>query len=294
MTWASLTEHLEKGVTTLARAWRVTRRDGTVFGFTDHDRDLDFDGTVFRADSGATGRTVAQAMGLAVDNTEVLGALMSDLLEEADILAGRFDGATVQGWLVNWRHPLQRVTLFKGTMGEIQREGHAFRAEFRGLSEVLNLPQGRVYQRDCSAVLGDKDCSVNLDLPAFHTVVPVGTILEGRILTFGGVWGFADRWFERGRLVVLSGAAEGLVAQIKNDRQEPRRRVVELWQDVVAPLARGDQVRLEAGCDKRAETCRVKFNNFMMFRGFPHIPGEDWLSTFPSVNGVNDGGGLRS
>jgi uncharacterized phage protein (TIGR02218 family) len=51
-------------------------------------------------------------------------------------------------------------------------------------------------------------------------------------------------------------------------------------------------IRLEAGCDKRAETCRLKFDNFLNFRGFPHIPGEDWLSSYPVSAGNNDGGGL--
>jgi hypothetical protein len=31
-------------------------------------------------------------------------------------------------------------------------------------------------------------------------------------------------------------------------------------------------LRLEAGCDKRAETCRLKFGNFLNFRGFPAFP----------------------
>jgi uncharacterized phage protein (TIGR02218 family) len=39
---------------------------------------------------------------------------------------------------------------------------------------------------------------------------------------------------------------------------------------------------LEAGCDKRAETCRLKFANFLNFRGFPHVPGEDWLASYPT------------
>ncbi len=45
-------------------------------------------------------------------------------------------------------------------------------------------------------------------------------------------------------------------------------------------------MRLEPGCDKRAETCREKFDNFLNFRGFPHIPGEDWLISYPVSSGV--------
>ena len=36
---------LSREATTLARCWRLARRDGLVLGFTDHDRDLVLDGT---------------------------------------------------------------------------------------------------------------------------------------------------------------------------------------------------------------------------------------------------------
>ena len=39
--------HIASGATTLATCWRLTRRDGVVLGFTDHDQPLTFDGTNF-------------------------------------------------------------------------------------------------------------------------------------------------------------------------------------------------------------------------------------------------------
>lgn len=47
-----LAAHLAGGVTTLCRCWRLERKDGTVMGFTDHDRDLAFDSVTYRAASG--------------------------------------------------------------------------------------------------------------------------------------------------------------------------------------------------------------------------------------------------
>ena len=67
-----------------------------------------------------------------------------------------------------------------------------------------------------------------------------------------------------------------------------------LMQAIGAPVAAGDLVRLEAGCDKRAVTCRDKFSNFMNFRGFPHVSGEDWLVSYPVQGGAHDGGSLFS
>lgn len=285
-----LKAHLLSGVSTLARAWDVTRTDGVVLGFTDHDGDLVIDGLSYKANTGLTARTLSQTTGLSVDNTEALGALSDMAIREEDIAAGRFDGARVRAWLVNWAEPAQRALLFRGEIGEISRKGGAFEAELRGLAEVLNQPQGRVYQRRCSAMLGDGACKFNLDQAGYRAEATVGEIAENRRLHFDGLGGHQPRWFEGGRLEVLDGAAQGLVGAVKVDRFEDGRRLVELWQALRAPLAAGDRVRLTAGCDKRAATCKAKFSNFLNFQGFPHIPSEDWLMSYPISGGRHDGG----
>jgi len=284
--------HLDTGTTSLSRCWAVTRRDGQVMGFTDHDVALTFDGVEFVPDSGLTAKVLEQTTGLSVDNTEVLGVLQSAYVTDADIEAGRYDGAVVEAWLVNWADVAQRVKQFKGTIGEIRRAGGAFQAELRGLTEALNQPQGRVYQRPCSAVLGDAGCQFDISQPGYATEVALVASNDRQVLQFAALDGFEDRWFEGGRIEVLSGLAVGLVQVVKNDRLGPDGRVVELWEPLAAAIAAGDLVRLEAGCDKRVETCRLKFNNLLNFQGFPFIPGEDWLMAVPGRDGLNDGGSL--
>jgi len=288
----ALDDHLALGTTTVCRAWAVTRRDGTVMGFTDHDRDLSFDAITFRASTGVTAKALQQSTGLSVDNSEAVGALTSAALTETDILAGRYDGAGVQVWLVNWADVAARKLQFRGSLGEIERSGGGFRAELRGLAEVLNQPQGLVYQKTCSAVLGDGRCRFDLDALGYSDERPAEGVSDRRHFQFSGFAGFDDRWFEGGRLLVLTGAATGLVGVVKNDRLSAAGRSIELWQSLGAEILTGDVLRFEAGCDKRADTCRLKFNNFSNFRGFPDIPGEDWLMSYPTRAGLNDGGSL--
>lgn len=289
----ALFEHLAGGVTHVCRCWAVVRGDGATFGFTDHDRDLAFEGIIFRAGTGLSAKALVQTTGLSVDNTEAVGALSDAAVTEEDIAAGRFDGAEVRAWLVDWQDVAARVLQFRGTFGELTRSGGAFTVELRGLAEALNQPQGRVYQSGCSAVLGDAACGVDLAAPGYFAERAVEEVEEGRIFRFTEFTGFDDRWFEKGRLWVLGGAAEGLVGVVKNDRLSASGRLVELWQTLGAPVAPGDPVRIEAGCDKRADTCRLKFHNLLNFRGFPHIPGDDWLVTAPARGGINDGGALK-
>jgi uncharacterized phage protein (TIGR02218 family) len=286
----ALRQHLQSKLTCVCRCWAITRNDGQVFGFTDHDRTLNFNGMSFKADSGMTARTLEQVTGLAVDNTEAMGALSDASVTEDDIQAGRFDGAKVEAWLVYWPDAEVRDMLFSGTIGELRRADGAFHAELRGLSEQLNRPVGQVFQQGCQTVLGGKRCGVDLDAPGFRVDSLAGEVEGGRVFRFSSLDSYAPLWFARGRLEMMSGAAEGLTALIKNDRIDGATRIIELWEELRAPVASGDAVLLEVGCDKTKKTCRQKFANLANFRGFPHIPGEDWLVSYPTKDGGNDGG----
>lgn len=293
MSAAALEAHLETGVTTVCRAWAVTRRDGAVLGFTDHDRTLEFDGIAFRASTGLTARALEQSTGLAVDNAEAVGALSDAAIREDDIAAGLYDGAEIKSWLVDWSDVSARKMTFKGTIGEIERQGAAFRAELRGLAEALNQPRGAVYQRPCAAVLGDARCKVDTLAPGMSLEAAAIAVEGGTVLRLPASPALAAGWFERGRVTVLDGAAAGAIGIVKRDRDVAGQRVVELWEVLSAGFSPGDRVRIEPGCDKRLATCRDKFNNRLNFRGFPDIPGEDWLVSYPIRSGSNDGGSLR-
>ncbi|MGJ8603879.1 MAG: DUF2163 domain-containing protein [Marivita sp.] len=290
----ALAAHLAEGVTTVARAWEVTRRDGRRFGFTDHDLDLRFADLVFRADTGMSAAAVQQGTGLSVDNSEAVGALSDASVTEADIAAGRFDGAEVTAWLVNWADVSARKVLFRGSLGDITRSGGAFSAELRGLTEWLNRPVGRVFQAPCLAVLGDATCRVDTDVAGMWAEATVTLIGDKGELTLAGASGFEAEWFQRGRLSVLSGAASGLWGAIKRDvLYDDGARRIDLWEPLRARMSVGDQVKLIVGCDKRFETCRSKFDNLINFQGFPDIPQEEWILIHPTMARSRSGGSLR-
>ncbi len=90
------------------------------FGFTDHDRDLEFGGTLYEAASGCTATEIAGAVGLNVDTLDVESAVTSDRLSEADLAAGLYDNASVEIWRVNWQDATQRVLMRAGNLGEVR------------------------------------------------------------------------------------------------------------------------------------------------------------------------------
>ena len=288
-----LQAHLDGGTTTLCRCWRVAVSGGETMGFTDHDRDLDFDGVTYEAQSGFAASEIQSALGLSVDNLEATGALASDRLSETKLAAGDFDNAAVEVWLVNWQDVAQRLLLRKGNLGEVTRGTAGFTAELRGLAHVLNQTRGRIYQFGCDAVLGDARCNVDLDAAAFSATATVNSGQEDRRLLVNGLAAFTEGWFARGTAVFGSGANAGRLAEIKFHRIGPAGILVELWQPMPFPVAPGDTLTVRAGCDKQFATCREKFANAMNFRGFPHIPGDDFVLTYAAQGDASNDGGSR-
>ncbi|MGE0851151.1 MAG: DUF2163 domain-containing protein [Hyphomicrobiaceae bacterium] len=282
--------HLDSGATTLAWCWRLTRGDGLVQGFTDHDRDLAFDGTTFAAATGFTATEIKDAVGLAVDNLEVESALSSDSLNEDDLAAGLFDDAAIEIWRVNWADTDQRVLMRSGSLGEVRRAGSAFAAEVRGLAHYLQQPKGRLFQYACDADLGDARCSVDLDDPAFKGAGTVVAATSPRHITAGGLAAFADGLFTRGLLTFTSGANAGRAQEVRR-HAAGAPATIELWQPFAHAIAPGDAFDITAGCDKQFATCKARFGNGVNFRGFPHMPGNDFVTAVARRgNPANDGG----
>lgn len=283
---------LDLGVTTLARAWTVIRRDGARLGFTDHDRALEIDGVTHAPGTGLTAQAVEQATGLGIDTHSVEGALSSEAVADADLERGLYDGAEVLFWIVDWTEPANRLLEARGRLGAVRRGGHAFEAEVAGLAEAANQPEGRVFARACARRLGDAGCGVTLATPAFRGNATVLTVASEHTVTVAGLEGYASRWFDRGALAWDSGANAGGVATVKAHRARDGAVSLTLWEAPALPVAPGDALTVTAGCDKSLATCAEKFANALNFGGFPHMPGDDWAVAYPTAGEVHDGGSL--
>jgi uncharacterized phage protein (TIGR02218 family) len=282
---AGLQAHLDSGATTLCWCWRLTRRDGAKLGFTDHDRDLVFDGTTFEAAAGFTASEIRDAVGLSVDNLEVESALTSDQLNEEHLAAGLYDDARVEIFRVNWQAPEQRVLMRTGSLGEVCRAGASFRAEVRGLAHYLQQPKGRLFQYTCDADLGDARCGVNLGAGNYRGTGTIAAVISARGFTATGLDGFADGWFTRGLVTFTSGANVGRAIEVKRHTKRDGVVTIELWQEPAqAPIA-GETFTVAAGCDKQLATCRAKFSHTVNFRGFPHMPGNDFVTSYVRRDG---------
>jgi uncharacterized phage protein (TIGR02218 family) len=269
--------------TTLCFCWRVTKRDGTALGFTDHDRGLAFDGTSFEPQSGFSQSEAQSSLGLAVDTAEIEGALSSARLSEDEIDAGLFDGAKVETFRVDWTAPESAELIRVSAIGKITRRDGALVAELESLVRNLDRPAGRYLRRSCDAELGDARCGVGL--AGFAVAGTIVSQAGTGTYVVAGLDAYADGWFGGGKLTV-----EGRTSRVTAHRRGTEGVLVKL--DSGADLASGSDFTITAGCDKAFSTCRDKFANTLNFRGFPHLPGNDVAYGYVSEDGVFDGGAI--
>ncbi len=286
---AGLASHLASGTTTLCHCWKLVPIAGVPLGFTDHDRDVIFDGVTHEAQAGFDASEIESSLGLSIDNLEATGALSSNRLDAAQLASGFFDHATIEIWRVNWQDVSQRILLRKGHLGEVTHGGAGFTAEVRGLSHVLNQAKGRVFQYGCDAALGDARCGFNLETAAFRATGTILSAEENRRLSASGLGSFAEGWFSQGTVAWNSGLNGGRIEEVKFHGGGS----VELWQAASFAVSPGDSFTIRAGCDKQFSTCKSKFLNTNNFRGFPHLPGTDFVTSFATREDQGNDGGSR-
>jgi len=283
--------HLAQEVTTVCHCWRLVRKDGTVMGFTDHDRAIVCEGTTFRPDTGLSGTEARRSLGMAVDGMDVEGVLSSLDISEAEISAGLYDGARLERLLVNWQEPTQFARLGSSVIGLITRQDGRFVAELESRERALDQTNGRTLRRSCDAELGDHRCKVDVEVPAFRGSGVVEIVRDHAILA-SGLEAFAPGWFDHGVLTWTSGEASERKVRVAGHRTEGGLVRLNLTLQSEAKIEVGWAFVITVGCDKRFSTCKAKFGNQLNFRGFPHLPGNDAAYTYVSEGQVFDGSPL--
>lgn len=260
-------------LTSIALCWTLERRDGAGFACTVHDESIRSNGQYFEAAPGLNPAAIIRGSG-DEPHGEATGALTSDSLREKDLLAGRWDGARSQMSAVDWKRPDQEpVVLTEGDIGDIAVDGDGFQADLLGPADRLKAAVCPTTSPECRATLGDKQCRVNMAGRSLRVRVVSATanqIVVDRVVSSA---------FSKGKARWLSGENCGLRASVSScdDRSVVLREVPR------CPVRAGELLVLYEGCDKRLETCRLRFGNVANFRGEPHLPGNDLLTRYPGA-----------
>ncbi|MGE0755122.1 MAG: DUF2163 domain-containing protein [Alphaproteobacteria bacterium] len=270
---AGLQSHMEGEVTTLATCWKVTRRDNTVLGFTNHDRDITYNSHIYTAATGFTPTAIDNSTALNVDNLDAEGMLSSGSITEADIMAGRYDYAEIEIFQLNYENLSQgALQLRRGWLGEVSFHRDYFVAEVRGLTQILAQSIGELYSASCRAALGDARCKVTL---ASHTVTGSVTGAVSKLEFIDSSRSEVSGIYDFGALTFTSGSNSGVSVEVKEYYLESGGGRIILALPMPQDISISDTYSLTKGCDKTISTCFNRFNNVANFRGEPNVPGID-------------------
>ena len=139
-------------VGTLATVWILTRLDGTVIGFTDHDRPLTLQGITCAPQTGLSPGAARAELGPRPGEAQMQGLLDAEAVTEADIAAGLYDRASLAAWRVDWTAPeASALILWRGKIAALERTGSGYVAHVAGPLGALGLVTGRTYRADHDA-----------------------------------------------------------------------------------------------------------------------------------------------
>jgi len=273
---AAMITHVQGPTTTLAHCYKLTRTDSVVMGFTDHDVDIVYDGTTYKAMSGLSASSIESTVTAATPNMEIETLLDSVDITESDLIAGVYDYAMVNLFLINWQdHTMGVIPLPGYSIGEVNSNGPIAVAETRGIADALQHPIGRTIAPGCDVVdLGDTRCKLNLT--AFTHPLTVTSVASRQVFTDTARTEAID-YFAYGKCTWLTGNNAGRTMDIKaNDTG-----VFTLWLPMGFDIQVGDTATVITGCNRTEARCKA-LNNFTNYRGFPHLPGLDKAMEYPS------------
>ncbi len=185
------------------------------------------------------------------------GCCVRTAITEDDILLGRYDGAVVETWRVNWRDVSQRLLLRRATHRRDRARGRgvsgraalgpagAERAEGPALSGAVRCRAGR-----CALRGGSRRCR-RIGPRRWWRRCATGFGSRSR-----GSAGFDEGWFALRHGGVGLGQARGLARSGGDGDAAGRRRMCSAsprrW---ATGWCAGDTLVLTAGCDRRFATC---------------------------------------
>lgn len=259
---------LEQEITTFAFCWLLKLKSGEELGFTDFDQDLIINNITYHCASGFTGSAIQSNSGLTVDNLEIEGMLDNELILKQDLIAGKYDYAEIEIFMVNYEDlSAGKLNLKRGWFGEVGVKDNMFIAEVKGLSQALNKNIGDLYSHRCRAKFGDAKCKADLSKYTFSGTI---TEVQSNNIIIDVNRNEESDFFKYGSIKFLTGENQGVAKEIQSYNKNGK---IVLANPLPYKPSIGDNYEITAGCNKSFTTCYKQFNNAINFRGEPHIPG---------------------
>jgi uncharacterized phage protein (TIGR02218 family) len=273
----SLQGRLDTGSSTLCRIFTITTAAGAVLRWTDLDIDIEYNGDTYLATRSLKVSNVSTSVNGGVNSTNVEFFYDDAGITRDDILKGEYDSAVLSMSWIDWTFPeYGEVLVFVGEVSVTQAT-NKFRGGFEatGILNRGDMRIGQFYTPECSADLGDARCGKDTAL-----LTTTGTILSTatRLRFLATMTAPENDYFSFGVLTWDTGPNAGRSIEVLSQLEVSGSQQIVLALEMPVDPGVGDTFTILAGCDKRRDTCKTKFDNIVNYRGYPFVPGTDTIT----------------
>ena len=165
--------YLADSSATLNACLKITAKDGTIRGFTNYTRPIDFEGVKYSAVDGQTPTAIQNTASLSVDNLDVQTYRSLTGISGPDLLRGKWDFADVRLFMVNPNDTAAgNLKIRRGRVGKVSLGRQKLTTEIRGLMEAFTKQTLDISQPACRVDVGDSVCGVKMDPPIWLATNP--------------------------------------------------------------------------------------------------------------------------
>lgn len=275
----------------LAKLWKLEPRWGMPMYFTDHDSPLVFRGRTYVPAGGWSSTDERAELGLKESNVDFSGAITSAAITVDDLRAGRYKGARITEYLVDYMHPFAGALRTRPrTIEPDEIDSEVWRATASGMLDRLRDRAGDAYYPRCRFHLFDDDYPISTTQPTWERGCKldslgylqsgfVGTVTSRRVFQITDVGTVTANYYAGGLILFRNGANADVCGQIKS-HGAGSNVTYELHLPMPFDVLQLETVAIWPGCNfligtVNAGDCEDKFNNVKNFGGFMLIPGTD-------------------
>ena len=258
-----------------------------MLAYTDHDQDITYDAVDYLSTAGYIPSSVETKSNLDEESLSINGAFEVGNLARTDLLAGKYDYAQIEIFILNYADTSQgKLDSIQGRFGQVNFDDNQFTVNAHSNTKLFGQTVGRTYTTGCVADLGDSECGI-----ALANYTETGTVLTvtdqhtftASITDANGNGITVDDWFTAGLLTWTGGDNDGRQIEVRQHSYSSGH-TISLQENMFYTIQAGDTFSIYAGCRKRAILdCKTKFSNLANHRGFKYIPTFDQLTKTPKV-----------
>jgi len=221
-------------------------------------------------------------------NFELTGVFEATGVTEADLLAGKWTGAGIELWRMNYSDlTMGEEVLFRGKISHFTNKQDGFKAEITGYTDRMDTNFGEMTSRVCRRVrtftLFPGECGYDASTSGgFNNqrTLTANTITSRTLIKFTGQESVPSDFYTNGRAECLTGDNEGIAREIKSAEVVSGKLEATLKRAFPLAVAPGDTFKFTVGCNGTLERC-IYFDNVINRSAEDFIPGVDTASRVP-------------